>query len=386
MNANTKDIEVESGYEKQERIRNEEKMRLNDTGDVQMARKKAEAEVKLLAAGPGTGTGTGTGKTSAIKDDKSKGTGMSTANQPGKQSKKDERGKEKRKRKYDNDDTDRESNSSSNSNSDSESYCGGDCDKDSVKDDSGGKKNASRTPTHIAVDTGVGGAGAGAGAERSGSNLRSIYLDRPALAAIGRPHNSDNPPHRHRHRHKKIPKLPDPEFLGCLILAPAEYMKCRNRAKYALHARPASMALSLLGTKSTVSSQINASGSAAAAADKTSAEDVSKALTDIGVAVEYPVITISFNVETVVQGQKEAKEKELISKKMNQAEDDAADTAEAPRVDLFVQKFEKDTETEKFPHNGLILKGKTKGNIMANESNDDGVDGKHVEYNYKGIR
>ncbi len=70
---------------------------------------------------------------------------------------------------------------------------------------------------------------------------------------------------------------------------------------------------------------------------------------------------------------------------MKQEEDDAADAAEETTVDLYVQQFEKDTETDKYPHNGLILSGKTKGNVKANEDNIDGVDGKHVTYDYKGI-
>jgi len=395
MNPKTKDIEVESGYEKQERLRKEEEKRLKDLESRRTAKEIAEAETEArrLAGVKVKGTAASIGKDGKSVPSSSSSSSARSVQKDGKKGDaKDRNRKGKNDKNTGYDGTDIESNSDSDSGSDSGSGSGS-----GREDDAAASANHSRSPTTapannntsrsvspVPVATSAAAVAASSnapnpGASTSGSaNPRSIYTEHTTAHTTLHKH-----PHKH-HSHHKTHKIPDPIFLGCLILAPAEYMRCRNLATFPLHDRP---------VKKIHNISVGVAKSSVSVGNATGTERASSPLSVTGLpallqgpCAEYPLITISFNVETVVQWQKELKEKEEILKKLKQQEDDAADEAEETSVDLFVQQFEKDTETDKFPHNGLILSGKTKGNIMANEDNIDGLDGKHVDYNFKGIR
>ena len=193
----------------------------------------------------------------------------------------------------------------------------------------------------------------------SASNPRSIYTNE--LSGTSTP---DKPK-------KRKEKTPSDEFLGCLILQPAVYMRKCVHVTYPLSEVPPRMVF--FGPN-------DATGSVIASATAAS-KPVAPAGTN---AVSLPTITLSHTVETVMQWMKDNKAKEETRRLAQAAEDDLADAAEETAVAMHIQKFEK-IDIDKFPHTGSILQGRILGGLMANEDNMDGVDGAFVKYDYSNI-
>lgn len=305
MNSKTKDIEIESGYEKQERLRKEEEKRKKELEDIRIAKEKMliqeeEAKQKLAEKN---------GKAIIGKDGKP----LSPTAAAKINAKKLKRAKRKLKRREEFDDTDSENNSSAGSSSGS-----GSSGSDDGRADSTGP---SRSQTPVPVSSHVPGSRSSTpvpfaatdstGPTTSGTNPRSIYSEHP-VTPISSLH-SNKPHHHHNHHHKKkVVKIPDPEFLGCLILVPSEYMKKRDFTTYTLTDRPLKKThnigrISSTGTDVPVKDQ-SGTGAAADVGDITVPINTTVSRTDsinlphttysTLLPVTYPVITISFSVET----------------------------------------------------------------------------------------
>jgi len=314
MNSKTKDIEIESGYEKQERLRKEEEKRKKELEDIRIAKEKIlieqeEAKQKLAEKN---------GKAFKGKDGKPiSPTAAAKIN-----AKKLKRAKRKLKRREEQDNTDSENNSSAGSGSSSGSGS-------SDSDDDGGAASTGPSRSQTPVSSHVPGsrsptpvpfaAADSIGTTTGGTNPRSIYSEHP-VTPISSLHSKKPHHHHHHHHKKKVVQIPDPEFLGCLVLAPSEYMKKRTFATYTLTDRPLKKTHNI-GRSSSTSTDVpitDQSGTGADA-DAGAGADVGDITVPINTTVShadsinlthknktsstllpvaYPVITISFSVET----------------------------------------------------------------------------------------
>ena len=199
MNSKTKDIEIESGYEKQERLRKEEEKRKKELEDIRIAKEKMliqeeEAKQKLAEKN---------GKSLIGKDGKP----LSPTAAAKINAKKLKRAKRKLKRREEFDDTDSENSSSAGSSSSGSG--------DSGSDDGGAASTGpsrSQTPVSSHVpgsrsSTPVPFAATGAvtdstGPTTSGTNPRSIYSEHP-VTPISSLHS--NKSHHHHNHHTRFP-------------------------------------------------------------------------------------------------------------------------------------------------------------------------------------